>query len=265
MGLISRLNDKKMDDAQESRTMLLGFVLRENSEWDLQQFSAAFKEEWGIALDDSEAKGDTLVATVDGLMLAVSLMEAPIPEGEAEYYAQTNYLWDDAVEVTKRHRAHILVTVKSWGERQDMAVAQLFVKATSTLLGQPNSLGLYANGTVYEPEFYRDFASMMHDEPEALPVMDLLWFGILKRENDNVIYTYGLRAFGLEEMEVLAGKDVDLNEVRMLLCNVADYVIRGHVELHDGETLGYTEEQKLRITLSEGIGVDGKTLKIAWE
>lgn len=113
MGLISKLKGKKKADAQESRTMLLGFVLRENAEWDLQQFTTAFREEWDIALDDSEAKGDTLVATVDGLMLAVSLMEAPIPEGEAEYYAQTNYLWDDAVEVTKRHRAHILVTVKS--------------------------------------------------------------------------------------------------------------------------------------------------------
>ena len=92
MGLISRLRGKKKADPQESRTMLLGFVLRESAEWDLQQFVATLKEEWGIALDDSEAKGYTLVAKVDGPMLAVFLIETPIPEGETEYYAQTDYL-----------------------------------------------------------------------------------------------------------------------------------------------------------------------------
>ena len=48
----------------------------------------------------------------------------------------------------------------------------------------------------------------------------------------------------------------------MLLLNIAGYIIQEDVTLQDGETLGYTAEQKLPITRSQGINVEGMSLKI---
>ena len=44
--------------------------------------------------------------------------------------------------------------------------------------------------------------------------------------------------------------------------DVTVYVISEDVVLQDGETIGFTEEQKLSITCSEGVAVDGMSLKI---
>ncbi|MCI8688454.1 MAG: DUF4261 domain-containing protein, partial [Lawsonibacter sp.] len=40
--------------------------------------------------------------------------------------------------------------------------------------------------------------------------------------------------------------------------------IEEDVTLQDGETLGYTAEQKLHITRSEGVNVEGMSLKIGF-
>lgn len=41
-----------------------------------------------------------------------------------------------------------------------------------------------------------------------------------------------------------------------------NYVI--NVTLHNGETIGFMEEQKLPITRCKGIALDGQTLKIVY-
>ena len=41
-------------------------------------------------------------------------------------------------------------------------------------------------------------------------------------------------------------------------------ILSDDVTLQDGETIGFSEEQKLAITLSEGIALDGMTLKLEY-
>ena len=36
------------------------------------------------------------------------------------------------------------------------------------------------------------------------------------------------------------------------------------MELKDGETIGFSEEQKLPITISEGVSVEGESIKISY-
>ena len=76
------------------------------------------------------------------------------------------------------------------------------------------------------------------------------------------IYTYGLRKFGKEEIEVYA--DADLNEGRDFLFDIVAYVLECDVVLNDGETIGFSEEQKLQITVSPGIALPGDTIKIEY-
>ena len=42
---------------------------------------------------------------------AVSLMPAPVPDGEAELNAKNNYLWPEAETAAKAHKAHIMAAV----------------------------------------------------------------------------------------------------------------------------------------------------------
>ena len=41
-----------------------------------------------------------------------------------------------------------------------------------------------------------------------------------------------------------------------------NYVVANNVTLHDGETLGFTAEQKLSITRSKGVATEEESLKI---
>lgn len=64
-------------------------------------------------------------------------------------------------------------------------------------------------------------------------------------------------------MEVVSS-DTDGYDLYDFLLNITEYVIGSDVELQDGETIGFSEEQKLAITRSEGVSVDGFSLKIAY-
>ena len=56
--------------------------------------------------------------------------------------------------------------------------------------------------------------------------------------------------------------EADFQQIREFLFNVVYYCLDSGVELHDGETIGFTEDQKLRISRSEGAAVEGYSLKI---
>ena len=49
-----------------------------------------------------------------------------------------------------------------------------------------------------------------------------------------------------------------------MLINIVGYVISEDVILHDGETIGLTAEQRLKITKSAGVNVEGESFKIAF-
>ena len=54
----------------------------------------------------------------------------------------------------------------------------------------------------------------------------------------------------------------NMKELHTLIVEITAYVINNDIELHNGETIGLSAEQKLKITESKGIALDGITLKI---
>ena len=53
-------------------------------------------------------------------------------------------------------------------------------------------------------------------------------------------------------------------DLRGFVLDIASYVLEQDVTLRDGETIGFSEGQKLPITRSAGVGQEGMTLKIGW-
>ena len=90
-----------------------------------------------------------------------------------------------------------------------------------------------------------------------------VYFGLYQCVEGNNVYTYGMTAFGKEEIEILGSKH-SLTELQGFMLEIAYYVIGLDVTLREGETLGVSEEQKLPITRSKGVSVEGMTLKIEY-
>ena len=263
---IAKRAEAEAEDESDHTGVFTGFVLLSKAEWDKAQFIRDMKEKWDIAVDEYDASeekdDDALVFEVGDMLAAVSLNNYPIPGGEAEGNAENNYMWEDAVKVAKKHRAHLMVAVL--GKEEDLLEkGKLFTKVVAACCRQEYATGIYTSGVVFEPRFYEGFAEQMSED--ELPIFNWIWFGLWRDENGMNGYTYGLDVFGKDEMEVL-GTDAKPSDLRDFLASLVSYVLENDVELHDGETIGFDADDKHTITRSPGVGLpeEQMTLKISW-
>ncbi|MCY9517005.1 DUF4261 domain-containing protein [Paenibacillus apiarius] len=255
------------DPKKESSGIFNGFVLLNSSECDLDQIKANLLQDWNISCSPTEGEGQNsaeekegiLVFEVEGFTLAVSFVDAPIPDGEAEHYAQGNYLWQEAAEITKTHVAQIILAVFT-RSASPLDSGRLYTKLAASCLKLPNAIGLYSSGTVFQPELFVELAEMMKSDDEC-PLLNLVHFGLVRTEAGTNGYTVGLEHFGKHEFEVLDSQSTPA-ELRNFLIDISAYVVEQDVTLRDGETIGFTAEQKLPITRSEGVYVNGDSLKV---
>ena len=262
------------DDADEEETdhkgSFAGSVLLSKAEWDKEQLIRNLREEWGIVDEepdegdeDDENSDDAVVMRVGGMMLIVTLFHGHIPDNEAEINAENNYMWPEAVEVAKAHKAHIVVAVL--GEEEKLLErGKLFTKAMAVCCKQKYATGVYTSGVVFEPRFYEGLADMLKED--ELPIFNWVWFGLYRSEGGLNGYTYGMDVFGKEEMEVL-NTDAEPEELRDFLASLASYVLACDVTLQDGETIGFSADDKHTITRSPGVSLpeEQMTLKISYE
>ena len=262
------------DDADEEETdhkgSFAGSVLLSKAEWDKEQLIRDLREEWGIVDEepdegdeDVENSDDAVVMRVGGMMLIVTLFHGHIPDNEAEINAENNYMWPEAVEVAKAHKAHIMVAVL--GEEEKLLErGKLFTKAMAVCCKQKYATGVYTSGVVFEPRFYEGLADML--KKDELPIFNWVWFGLYRSEGGLNGYTYGMDVFGKEEMEVL-NTDAEPEELRDFLASLASYVLACDVTLQDGETIGFSADDKHTITRSPGVSLpeEQMTLKISYE
>ncbi|MBQ3010198.1 MAG: DUF4261 domain-containing protein [Methanocorpusculum sp.] len=269
MGLFDRFKKKAdagkvagaAEPAKKGAGGFVGFALLSDGNWDKEQFIRDLKEDWGIsAKEDGDSDGNTLVFSEGAMMATLALMPAPVPGGEAEQNAASNYMWPQAVETAKSHQAHLLVAVLGM-ESDVFKKGELYVKLLSCCCKQKNALGIYTSGTVFEPGFYMAGAEMI--KKGEMPLLNWIWFGLYRNEGGICCYTYGMEQFGKDEMEVLnAGGQP--SDVRNFLLDLVSYVLDSDVILHDGETIGFSAEDKHTITRSEGVSMPGMTLKISY-
>ena len=260
--------NREDDDTAEhdNKGAFAGFVLLSKRKWDKEQLIRDLKEKWDItAEEDADGKkhDDALVFEDGGMTAALSLMPAPIPNGEAEVNAENNYMWPEAVKAAREHCAHIMVAVL--GKEEDvLEKGKLYTKLLAACCRQKYATGVYTSGVVFEPRFYEGFADMMQDD--ELPVFNWIWFGLYRSEGGLSAYTYGMDVFGKDEMEVL-NTNAQPGELRDFLSSLAAYVLENDVELKDGETIGFTADDIHAITRSKGAALpeNQMTLKISYE
>ena len=242
----------------------VGFVLLERADFDAEKYVKDLKKDWGIDYDfEITHDTNTIIADNNGMILTVSLMPAPIPDNEAIEQAKTNYRWDGAVEAAERHKAHLLVSVINRGDMDNIEGAKHYVKLLANATKQEGCLGINILGTVIHPQMYYDFAKL-YDENDDFPIENIVYIGLYGDENNTVSgYTYGIEQFGKKELEIIKSSE-EAEEVYNFLASISDYIITSDVVLNDGETIGFSEEQKIQISVSKGIALDGETIKLGF-
>ena len=235
---------------------VVGFVLLSSRQWDDAAFGQALGREWNIQAKTISRDGSA-VYDVGDMTVATSYIDMPVPEGEAENAAKRNFTWSHGAEKVKKHVAHLMLCVLG-GERA-VDRAQLFTMAAATALGAKNALALYKSPTVYSAVQYIDEANAIRSG--ALPVADWVYVGLAHSGETLCGYTVGMQYFGYDEMEIVRSS-ASAGSIYGLLLDVAAYVISRDIVLRDGETLGFSQEQRLSIRRSDGFCLEGKTLKI---
>ncbi len=253
-------------ESKEKGGLFAASVLLSEAKFSFEQFVSDLKADWGITLDseDTAHDSDTMVVNVDGMMAAVSLFPAPVPNGEAESNAKTNYRWPGAVKAAQKHKAHLFIAMLPQGQPLPEAGIAL-VRLCASALGQETAVAVNTAGTVFAPDFYIDYARLYLDN-DMYPVMNLVFFGLYSNDDGKTFcsYTYGLKdSFGREEIEVIDSAHSP-QELLGFMTDVATYVIESDAELRDGETIGFSEEQKLPITQSPSAVLEGETVKIGF-
>ena len=239
-----------------------GSILLSENVWDKDQLISDLKADWGIEIpkEDTEDE-DTIFTDIDKCRIVISKFPVPVPNEEAEINAENNWMWEDAVEVTKTHKAHIVVVIL--GDEEDLiSRGLLYTKIMATCCKQENAIGVFTCGVVFEPSYYMKSAEMIRDG--ELPIFTWVWFGLYRTENGLSTYTYGMKDFGKLELEILDA-DEDAGKLLSFISAIASYILQDDVELKDGETIGLSEKDIHQITLSKGVALPEKTLKISYE
>lgn len=249
------------ENEQNKPGTFLGFVLLSEADWSKKKYITDLKNNWQIVpVEDGKKSDDTLIFSIDDMIATVAFLPTPIPYEEVEAAAEINYMWPDAVNAAKAHKAQLLVSVI--GKEDNLRKsAELHAKLLSCCCGQKNTIGIYTGNVVLEPRYYEDFAVFIKDG--ELPVFNWIWFGLYRGDNGLCCYTCGMGAFGKDEMEILDA-NAQPSELLDFISGIADYVLKSDVTLNDGETIGFSEDDKHLITRSEGVSVPGMTLKIEY-
>lgn len=244
----------------------VAFVLLDEPVFSLEQLVSDLKKDWNIDIEkDEKAEMDlehvTAVFSVDNMRVAITLIPAPVPDDEAIHNAESNFRWKEAVEVTKSHKAHLIVAVLPH-DKSVVEAGTLFVELCATCLKQQHTIAINTAGTVMEPNLYKEYAKGAIEDG-MFPILDLVFFGIYSNDNGKTIsgYTFGLQNFGKDEIEVLDSAH-SASEIFEFLVDIASYVAEEDAILKDGETIGFSAEQKLPITKSKSRVLDFDTLKI---
>ena len=242
----------------------VGFVLLDEVRFDAEKYVKDLKEDWNLDYDFEITQEDnTIIADYNGMIMTASLMPAPIPDNEAVEQAKTNYRWKEAIEAAEKHKAHLLVSVINRGDMDNIEGAKHYVKLLANATKQEGCLGINILGTVIHPQMYYDFAKL-YDENDDFPIENIVYIGLYGDENNTVSgYTYGIEQFGKKELEIIKSSE-EAEEVYNFLASISDYIITSDVVLNDGETIGFSEEQKIQISVSKGIALDGETIKLGF-
>lgn len=210
-----------------------------------------------LQVEGMEAEGDKVILLrVRGGTVMLGLIDAPLPPGEVDGLCRTAWYWPTACADVARHQAHVIVSVmKTDLDRLDAALLQ--TDAVAALMDE-NAIASYWGASLHRRE---DVLAQSGGLSRSSPPV-WLWVNF-RLSNDKEkgwsISTQGMDAFGLMEIEA---RDVkrDGRATLGLLMNTAAYLVQKGPVIKDGETIGESAAQNIRVRHGPSYWREGATV-----
>ncbi|MDP5200141.1 DUF4261 domain-containing protein [Flavobacterium sp. DG2-3] len=261
MGLFDFLKKKETSEPKNEKGALLAMPLFINNEsYNIDSVIQNLKNLWGLSIINFSGDNNSAVFTVNNELVTIFFVPGQIPGDEVSTTIKYAYNWHKAEEDLKNYTGHAVVSVMS-AQGSQIERYTILSKLLCSILSTSNSIGVYqGKQTLLIPR--NQYLENIDDLQQGKSPAHLwVYIGIKTSEEGNYLYTYGLPEFDKQEMEIIKSPK-ELLEVFNFFANIVSYVINGDITLRNGETLGYTEDQKIKITASQGMFVEGQTLRL---
>jgi Domain of unknown function (DUF4261) len=261
MGLFNIFKKEKANLEKTENSILLAMpIFKDNERYEINAVIENLTTFWELTISDFTGNDDSAVFKIEGEMVALAYMPAPIPWEDIQGTAQYAYNWEAAADDLENHNGHAIVSIMS-SQKSPKERFTILSKLLCSILSTSNAIGVYQGSQTLLISKSEYLDSIEEIKQQGAPVPLWIYIGIRPSEKGSSIYTYGLTEFGKQEMEVI-NSQLDIEELYAFICNISAYVINNNVTFKDGETLGYTEDQKINIKSSKGQFVEGQSLKL---
>ncbi|SFK11941.1 protein of unknown function [Pseudovibrio ascidiaceicola] len=197
---------------------------------------------------------DAHVIQVNGVTLAVMNIGFPLPVNAYEEAVKIDKQWPEAGAVLSEHKSHIVLSVLGAAkEHPDVLKAAKTMTLFSSYLSEKLSVMAQVGvdgKTVIPPQNLKAYAqSLAQGEIPLFAWASVMFFngGVTSDGKQKAILaTNGLLPFIGREVETSASANLTSDKVDFLL-NLGIYLIKNGPIINDGDTIGGTEEERIRV------------------
>lgn len=238
---------------------LSGKILLSTPEFDWDVMRVQFFDDWQVEIENEPTEDNLIVPFGDGTVtVTLSLIRKTVPE--AYETADYNIFWPNATEEVARHQAYVVIGVI--GAANPLQRHVLFTMFAATALKQPNAIGVYQFPVARKASDYMEGALAL--KQDNIPLTNWVFVGFHESDAGKLCcYTYGLTQFERNEIEII-DSNASIEQMFSFIYQVIEYIVSQGGTLNDGESIGFTEDNAYLCTLSEGVVLDGDTVKIAF-
>ena len=256
------------------RSGCMGMVLLENATFDVEQFKQDLLAQWDIvsATSANGMKAGAAVVTkdvdsveeadmeeahvliIDDVKVVIAPFAFAMPVEISMQGATRNYLWDDALDAVIQHTSHVAISIVE-GPGTPLEGGILLAKLLSVATEQTGASAIYTNGVLYEAKKYHEETEQLRDD--ILPMTNLIWVDMDFEDDDTIsLSTSGMELFKQLNVEFLHCPWHPERAWNYIL-SVANYMLTSGKELTEGDSIGRTETEELRVHIDEPVHADG--------
>ena len=277
MSTMAILAESTIEDGMSPTTLrsgCMGMVLLENATFDMEQFKQDLLDQWDIvsATSANDMKAGAAVVTkdvdsvdtadmeeahvliIDDVKVVIAPFAFAMPAEALEPGALRNYLFDNALDVVKKHTNHVAISIVE-GTGNALEESVLLSKLLAVATVQTGATAIYMYGVLYEADKYYQETENLRDN--VLPMVNLVWVDIDFEEDGTIsLYTNGMEEFDQFNVEFLHCPWEPERAWNYIL-SVANYMLTSGKNLTDGDSIGRTETEELVVHIDEPVHADG--------
>lgn len=208
-------------------------------------------------------KDDTLVFHLGDSIVAVSLMPAAIPWSDLEGPCATAWWWPEATQSMTLHNSHVIVALMS-GSGSPVERHILLTRIVSAVAANADAAGIYwgAGTLVHDPAVFQEQSADL--SPDRLAPQ--LWIDMRLEQNDDGSFRYfttGMESLGCLEIEIDQSRRPP-QEILDFCYDIVSYVLTRGATLNDGETVGRSAKEKIKVRHKPSMWKRGKVMKLVF-